>query len=140
MFFTRNFFTSKFFMRKRLREFSGYIDRASGGRVSGWVYDRLRPRDRFDVEICSAGAVIGVARADAPREDLAQAGFGDGRYGFHFDLPGGDYPDETLAARVRGEGFWLFDSSGRGSLTGELINSTRRGLPRLEPTIVKKKS
>jgi hypothetical protein len=124
-----------FFMRKRQREFSGYIDRASGGRVSGWVYDRLRTRDRFDVEICSAGAIIGVARADALREDLAQAGFGDGRYGFHFDLPDGDYPDETLAARVRGEGFWLLDSSGRGTFADGLINATRRGLPRLEATL-----
>lgn len=94
-----------FFTRKRLREFSGYIDLASDGRVSGWVYDRLRPRDRFDVEICSAGAVIGVARADRLREDLARAGFGDGRYAFDFDLPDGDFPEETLAARVRGEEF-----------------------------------
>jgi hypothetical protein len=124
-----------FFTRKRQREFSGYIDRASGGRVSGWVYDRLRTRDRFDVEICSAGAIIGVARADALREDLAQVGFGDGRYGFHFDLPDGDYPDETLAARVRGEDFWLLDSSGRGTFAGGLINATRRGLPRLEATL-----
>ncbi|MBG0810701.1 hypothetical protein IY145_15115 [Methylosinus sp. H3A] len=124
-----------FFTRKRQREFSGYVDRASGGRVSGWVYDRLRPRDRFEVEICSAGAVVGIARADEPREDLARAGFGDGRYGFHFDLPNGDYHEETLAARVRGEAFWLLDSSSRQNLSGELINSTRRGLPRLEPTL-----
>ncbi|WP_026191161.1 hypothetical protein [Methylosinus sp. LW4] len=124
-----------FFSRKRQREFSGYVDLASGGRVSGWVYDRLRPRDRFDVEICSAGAVIGVARADRPREDLARAGFGDGGYGFDFDLPAGDYPEETLAARVRGEEFWLLENASRRSLSADLLNSTRRGLPRLEPTL-----
>ncbi|WP_159726108.1 hypothetical protein [Methylosinus sp. Ce-a6] len=124
-----------FFMRKRQREFSGYLDGVSGGRVYGWVCDRLRPRDRFDVEICSAGKVIGVARADEPRADLAGAGFGDGRYGFHFDLPEGDWSEETLAARVRAENFWLLASSGRESFASGLINSTRRGLPRLEPAL-----
>lgn len=124
-----------FFTRRRRRELFGYIDQRSGGRVSGWVYDRLRPSDRFEVEICSAGAVIGRARAERPRDDLARAGFGDGRYGFHFDLPDGDFPDETLAARVRGEDFWLLEGASRPSFAEELINSTRRGLPRLEPTL-----
>lgn len=124
-----------FFTRKRLREFSGYLDGAKDGRVHGWVCDRRRPRDRFEVEICCAGDVIGVARADEPRADLSSAGFGDGRYGFHFDLPDGSCPEETVAVRVRGESFWLLESSGRRRFADGLMNSSRRGLPRLEPAM-----
>lgn len=128
-----------FFKRKRrLRDFAGYVDSAADGGVAGWVYDRQHPKERFDVEIVAAGAVIGVTRAETLRLDLAAAGFGDGRYGFRFDLPSGDFAEETLAARVRGESYWLQSSTGRKSFApfdDELANSTRRGLPLLRPAL-----
>jgi hypothetical protein len=126
------------FKQKRAPELIGYIDNVSKGRVTGWVCDRTRPEARFNVEILSAGAVIGVVRAETLRKDLAKAGVGDGCYGFQFTLPNGDVAAETLAARVEEEGFWLLSSGGRKSFAafeGELMNSTRRGLPLLHPTL-----
>jgi putative sugar O-methyltransferase len=123
------------FFRKAPPEFRGYIDSCAERRVSGWVWDRLRPRKRLDVEIYSAGARIGSTRAETLREDLARIGIGDGRYGFSFELPPGEFPQETIAAKVGGSEFWLLDGGGRErSFAAEpLINSMRRGLPMLWP-------
>ena len=86
--------------RRLPAELRGYIDGAQAGRIHGWAWDRSRPRRRLDVEILSAGAPLGLARADGFREDLAASGVGDGRYGFSFELPAQDIPRETIAARV----------------------------------------
>jgi hypothetical protein len=122
------------FQRKLPPEFVGYVDGTSPRRVAGWVCDRSRPNERLDVEICSAGAVVGVVRADAARADLAEAGIGDGRYGFRFELPQ-DLPEETLAARVKDGGFWLVNTRAPNGAAQALMNSASRGLPLLEPTL-----
>ncbi|MBY6242210.1 putative sugar O-methyltransferase [Methylosinus sp. Sm6] len=122
------------FKRKRPPEFVGYVDGANARRIAGWVHDRTRPSERLDVEICSAGAVIGVTRADASRADLVEAGIGDGCYGFRFDLPEG-VPEETLAARVKHGGFWLVNKASAMGVGAQLMNSAGRGLPLLEPTL-----
>ena len=49
-----------FFLGKRKPEFRGYVDASRDGRISGWVYDRFRPRKRLDVEIYSAGSLVGT--------------------------------------------------------------------------------
>lgn len=124
------------FFRKFQPEYRGYVDSAAGGLISGWVWDRRRPRTRLDVEIYSAGARLGSTRADIYREDLALAGLGDGRYGFSFRLPPGDFPSETISAKVAGSEFFLLVSAGDGHPFPEgplLANSTRRGLPLLRP-------
>jgi len=114
-------------------EFRGYIDGVQDGRILGWVWDRLRPRRRLDVEILSAGAPLGVARADGFREDLAAGGVGDGGYAFSFALPAMDIPRETIAARVLGTSFFLFDNAKFGDC--QFLNSTARGLPLLRPAL-----
>jgi len=122
--------------RKPPPEYRGYVDSSRDGRLSGWAWDSLRPRKRLDVEIYSAGSLLGSARADIFREDLARSSIGDGRYAFSFEMPVGEYPDETIAAKVAGSQFWLLSSAGRerpGSKGGALMNSTRRGLPMLRP-------
>jgi hypothetical protein len=122
------------FKRKLPEDFVGYVDGRSERRVAGWVHDRSRPSQRFDVEILSAGAVIGVVRADEPRVDLAEAGIGDGRYGFSFEPPQST-PAETLAARVKDGDFWLMSKAAAKGPAAQLMNSTGRGLPLLEPTL-----
>jgi hypothetical protein len=124
------------FFRKPPPEFRGYVDSTQDGRISGWVWDRLRPRKRLDVEIYSAGSLIDSTRADIYREDLARSRIGDGCYAFSFEMPAGEFPDETIAARVAGSSFWLIDSTGRQPLAARspyLMNSPARGLPILRP-------
>ena len=122
-------------LRKRPAEFMGYVDEASNGRVAGWVRDRLRPRQRLDVEVYGAGNLLGVTRAQLLREDLRGSGIGDGRYAFTFELPAGDVPAETIAAKVAGSDFWLLNSAPPPEAEHRLLNSARRGLPTLRATM-----
>ena len=121
------------FFRKKPPEFRGYVDSSGGGEVCGWVWDRLRPKQGLRVEIYSAGQLIGSSKADLLRADLATIGIGDGRHGFRFQLPPGDFPEETIAVKVEGSQFWLIDSGGRQR--PDLMNSAARGLPLLRPAL-----
>ena len=119
--------------RKKPSEHRGYVDSCDGGEVCGWVWDRQRPKQRLCVEIYSAGRRIGSSTADLFRADLASSGIGDGRHAFRFQLPTGDFPEETIAVKVEESQFWLIDSSGRQR--SALMNSPARGLPLLRPAL-----
>jgi hypothetical protein len=116
-----------FFPRKSPPQYRGYLDRFEGGRLQGWADDRLAPKKRLIVEIFAAGALIGSARSQDFRDDLASAGLGDGRHSFSFAMPPGDWAEETLAARVAGSDFWLHSNLGRRG-PAALMNGSRRGL------------
>jgi hypothetical protein len=126
------------FFPRRPPDYRGYVDSAQGGRITGWAWNRSRPRQRLDVEIYAAGTLLGSARADLFRDDLLRSKIGDGRYGFAFTT-GSDVAPETVAAKVTDGDceFWLLDG-GRAELeasTAGLMNSARRGLPLLRPAL-----
>ncbi|WP_459937929.1 tetratricopeptide repeat protein [Desulfonatronum parangueonense] len=52
----------------------------------GWAYNPEYPDRRLNVEILCNGSVIATGRAERFREDLQQAGIGDGRYQFHVPI------------------------------------------------------
>lgn len=54
--------------------------------ISGSVYDLQDPLTRFTVELLIDGVPIALARAETFVETLAEAGIGDGSYGFDFVL------------------------------------------------------
>lgn len=67
----------------------GAIDFNDGWRVGGWLYSPEVPvRDRLLLAFLD-GACVGNGRIDRYRQDLADAGLGDGHCGFNFpiDLP-----------------------------------------------------
>ena len=97
------------FLKRRLPEFRGYVDVLIGNRLFGWASDRVRPRKRLTLEVYCAGTFAGAVRADLFRDDLANKGIGDGRYGFSFDLPPGNVLRETIAVKVANSDFWLFN-------------------------------
>ncbi len=109
-------------------EYIGFLELVSEGWAEGWVYAVHAPHLRLAVEFLHDDTVIGVAIADRMREDLLDAGVGDGAYGVRAPLPaylddGGIY---LISARVEGGDFVL-----RGS-----PQIYRRDLPEppLEPT------
>lgn len=64
--------------------------RRTGARTChGFVVDRADPARRFAVEIRLDGVPVGVLRANAYAPEVAQAGLGDGYYGFAYTLPDG---------------------------------------------------
>ncbi len=124
-----------FLFPKRRPELTGYVDAVSDGRVHGWAYDRIRPGKRLTLEVYAAGGRVGTIRAELFRQDLANAGVGDGRYGFDFALPDSGVDPETISIKVGDSDFWLFNQSPAlmEKTSGELMNSARKGLPILRP-------
>lgn len=64
------------------RKYGGRLDAVSEDEVAGWAWAGTRRSERVDVEILVGGAVRATVRADGFRQDLLQAGIGDGRHGF----------------------------------------------------------
>ena len=77
------------------------------------------------MEIFSAGVPIGSSKADLFRADLASNEIGDGRHGFKFPLPPGDFPEETIAVKVERSAFWLIDSGGRRAASFDEFDCAR---------------
>ena len=75
----------------------GYIDVVEQRRIAGWAWCRRQPEMQVDVEIRLDDQIVGRARADRLRSDLARGGVGDGRHAFEVVL------DEPLAAEREGD-------------------------------------
>ena len=84
----------------------GRIDDVRQGVLRGWLWDPDRPDARLNATLWLDGASFGTQRADLPRADLEQAGFGDGGWGVAFALPiaaqDGAAHDITLEAEQDG--------------------------------------
>ena len=75
----------------------GYIDRCTPGSVAGWAWDSERPDRRIVVEVFLDGARLGQTAAEHFRQDLVDAGIGDGAHGFFYALPA---PLADLGGRI----------------------------------------
>ncbi len=58
------------------------IDFADWTGVKGWIWDPQQPQKRIALELLDGDTVLATVLASEYREDLEQAGIGDGRYGF----------------------------------------------------------
>ena len=72
----------------------GALDIRANGELTGWVRSLESPGQRLHVRLELAGVTLVGVRADEPRDDLAQAGFGDFECGFRFPLA--DLPEEAF--------------------------------------------
>ena len=121
--------------QRRRPELTGYVDAVSEGHVRGWAYDRTRPRQRLALDIYVAGHRVGITRAGLFRQDLANAGIGDGYCGFDFELPDKSVGPETVSVKVGQNDFWLVNHAAATIVerSGEVLNSFRKGMPILCP-------
>jgi molybdenum cofactor biosynthesis enzyme MoaA len=67
--------------------YEGFLDDCDFTRVSGWCYRRDRPDVALTVIVRANGQEIARIPADRFRRDLLLAGKGNGRHGFHCELP-----------------------------------------------------
>ena len=65
----------------------GYIEQATPEVISGWLYSDMGPLEGRRVLAMLDGACIAVGAIEFFRQDLLDAGLGDGKLGFHFPLP-----------------------------------------------------
>jgi hypothetical protein len=75
----------KYVEAARLR-YQGFVDGLVNGGLRGWVKVIQRDGLRVNVELRLDGRLVQATRADLYRPDVQRAGFGDGRYGFTFEI------------------------------------------------------
>jgi molybdenum cofactor biosynthesis enzyme MoaA len=91
---------------------NGHIDCAQGI-VSGWAADLARPDHWVKVELFADSQPAGVVLADQFRQDLLDAGVGDGRHAFNHCLPLGNGESfQSIGARIQGTEFRLHCGTG----------------------------
>jgi len=95
------------YVTRMRRQFEGNIDGISDTRLCGWCYDRSS-QETFTLDICFNGSRVAKVRSDVFRQDLKEAGYGDGRYSFMVDLiPLGVRPDTVISVNVTGKTYTL---------------------------------
>lgn len=65
----------------------GYIEQVTPELISGWLYSDMGPLEGRRVLAMLDGTCIAVGTIEFFRQDLFDAGLGDGKLGFHFPLP-----------------------------------------------------
>lgn len=81
----------------------GSLDIVGVDRISGWARDELRPEAPVCLLVTNNGEFLGRLLANRHRQDLQDAGIGNGRFAFEFDFPTPLASFETNVIRVTRE-------------------------------------
>ncbi|MFC5407981.1 CotH kinase family protein [Larkinella bovis] len=89
--------------------FEGYLDKVECSSIRGWVWDRNKPNAALSVEFFANGVSIGTAMADQFRQDLKDAGKGNGAHVYTFVTPGSVKTGQTykISAKVQNSSYTL---------------------------------
>ncbi|MBF0518118.1 MAG: radical SAM protein [Nitrospirae bacterium] len=92
-------------------EYEGYIEFFYKTGFSGWAYSKKTPDTPVDIEIYDAvtQTLIDTVTADIYRNDLEDAGIGNGYHAFRFDFPDhmADGKEHTITAKIVSTDFIL---------------------------------
>ena len=67
--------------------YEGYVDGADCNQIWGWAWDQNRPNDPINVDIYANGGFVATVPANLFRQDLLNAGKGNGFHAFVFNVP-----------------------------------------------------
>jgi hypothetical protein len=92
--------------------FEGYMGGIDCTSLRGWVWDKTKPNTALYINLMDGEDVVSTTIVDDFRQDLKDAGKGNGRHGFTFSIPETlkDSKDHFLVAQVLGSSFVLKDS------------------------------
>lgn len=93
--------------------FRGHVDITSRKEIKGWAHDVCDVERSLVVELVEGDIVLARTSANIMRRDLADAGVGNGRYGFAFVLGEHLFPVARHRLRVR----FADDGTDRSRLT-----------------------
>jgi GT2 family glycosyltransferase len=82
----------------------GVIEHMDCREIAGWAWDPEHPDDSVEIEILDGDAVVLKFTADVFRDDLVQAGLGNGHHGFRITHLGGLFPHSRHRVRIRRAG------------------------------------
>ncbi len=87
-----------------VNQFQGNFDVADCNQIVGWVWDKNAPNAAMTVEVVEGNTVYATAVANIYRENVKNAGFGTGIYGFSIPTPATlkDGQAHQLSVRVKG--------------------------------------
>lgn len=105
-------------------EIEGYVDRIDGERVVGWAYDSASPGRRLLVQI-SSGSMVKVIVANIDRQDLRDAGKGDGRHGFDIRFDVKSNLGDVVHVKVVATGLDLIGSPARTDIVGLITHPSQ---------------
>jgi membrane protein involved in D-alanine export len=82
----------------------GHVEEAYCDEIHGWVWDKNQPNVPVDVELLDGDKYLTKFPANEFRQDLVDAGYGNGRHGFHIlTLPQlKDHRSHVIHLRVAG--------------------------------------
>jgi Spherulation-specific family 4 len=97
---------------KSSNSFQGYLDVADCAFISGWAWDRTLPNDPINVAIYDNCELLAVVPANEFRQDLLNAGIGNGKHGFIFTVPASlrDRMTHSISVQVGTSAFRLINS------------------------------
>jgi membrane protein involved in D-alanine export len=75
------------FVARVVPERDEVVEKLTCFEISGYVWDRNKPKEPVQVDISMDGQIIGRVTANEYRDDLADRGYSNGRHGFRFKLP-----------------------------------------------------
>lgn len=84
--------------------FAGYHDGSAPESIAGWAWDSARPDTPLTVALYDGDRRLGTVLANLFRQDLVDAGIGNGRHGFAFEAPPSlwDGQPHTITLRIAG--------------------------------------
>lgn len=85
-------------------DYRGFHEGATGEWISGWAWDSTRPDTPIDVDIYDGDTLLARVTANTFRQDLLNAGRGDGRHAFVYTLPASLKDGRTHTIRVKVSG------------------------------------
>ena len=70
-------------------KYDGYLDTADCNHLSGWAWDQNQPNTAISVDLYDGATLIATLPAASFRQDLQNAGKGNGSHGFDIPIPAG---------------------------------------------------
>lgn len=77
----------------------GYIDHIERSVITGWCFDREHPEHPVVVEVVASNGKIKRTVAGVFRQDVKDAGYGHGNFGFELDVASLGLKNESLIVR-----------------------------------------
>ncbi len=85
----------------------GSLDQAACNTVLGWAWDANQPNTAINVDLFDAGVLLATVPANVFRQDLVNAGIGNGIHGFAYTPPFAVSSSHTVTARPSGSSLAL---------------------------------
>ena len=69
------------------QNYNGYLDVADCNQIAGWSWDSTQPNTPINVDIYDGTTFVATVLASNFRQDLYNAGYGNGNHGYSFSTP-----------------------------------------------------